>query len=687
MAIGVVEPGLYSLPVESLQQIAGYLDKSHRPSLYAFGMASKTCRGAIIPLILYQIYFLISSPEVLRRDVEALIKILSRTESSRYVRCLTIKGSLSLLPGERIVEGRVVGRVEGNKSGSLDRHSFFEKTGINEILSDEEPYTTAPHVVYDEPVIQKSSDEDLAWSPLVGLITTLPCLSKLVYDCQNQFPPSLLEALHNHTNYPQCKLYHLTFRFRTLLWGTPYPYEMALATSPCLYSIKVACGKRDSDGDDDFNQEALMELVAGLAPNLKEVVVVNLTPENSWRYYLRPRESWRGLPGFDHRRSGSLTSLSLLGAVDLNADRFTPPGLLQKWDRHTDFCSMRHLSLGGGYGSESIGINTELMEWIIDNCSFPRLKSLHVRLARDERPDYTNKVNAFLGAFEPLNELSVSGPLEPNIVDTFLQQHGQTLKKLSLRSLEYEFAIDNHREIPMTCTKENILQIAAQCPVLEELAVPVKRTKSDATEVDIYKTFGKMRRLTSLFLILDCSDWRVTRDPDSRLDDSFDTADRETVKNLDFLKKGHLRETLMNCAVDEELARSISEVICQSKTGQKLESLKLWTTGGGQWGNNRNNGEIPNFVDNLSCSWLIERIERDNDNDIINVRELGWRARQARDQELTRLYQRRAEYLREQKNILWEEDSETLQVFRRIWPSKEGTLDWREDWSSIPLQV
>jgi hypothetical protein len=41
-----------------------------------------------------------------------------------------------------------------------------------------------------------------------------------------------------------------------------------------------------------------MELAAGLAPNLKEVVIVNLFLENSWRYDRRPRGSWRGLPSF-----------------------------------------------------------------------------------------------------------------------------------------------------------------------------------------------------------------------------------------------------------------------------------------------------------------------------------------------------------------------------------------------------
>jgi hypothetical protein len=85
---------------------------------------------------------------------------------------------------------------------------------------------------------------------------------------------------------PQCKLHHLTFRLRTLLWDTPHPNEIALATSPCLQEVKIFCSWRDSDGDDDFNQEAIMELVAHLAPNLKQVTMVKFTPNLSPKYNL-----------------------------------------------------------------------------------------------------------------------------------------------------------------------------------------------------------------------------------------------------------------------------------------------------------------------------------------------------------------------------------------------------------------
>jgi hypothetical protein len=681
MAVDCVKLDLHGLPLETLQQIADHLKSSHRPSLHAFGLASKTCHRATIPSIFHDIHITITSREALQRNVDTLDKTLSRTEAACHVRCLNIKGSFRLSDQPR---------MEGYKSGTVDRHTSFKRTGVDEILENEEPYSTEPYIVYDEPVIAKSSEEDLAWAPVVGLIKTLPHLTKLVYNCQNQFPPSLLDTLHDH--HPQCKLYHLTFRFRTLLWGTPYPYEMSLATSPCLYSVKVECCERDSDGDDDFNQEALMEVVASLAPNLKEVVVVNVEPENSRRYWPRPREPWRGLPGFvSHRSIGSLASLSLLGTVYMRS-----PDRLQAWAKHTDFNCLRSLALGGGYGCHTLGINDEVMEWIAQNCSFPRLKTLSIAMVRDDqsvdRPNYANNAITLLKAFEPLDQLSVSCPLEPKILDAILYQHGQTLQKLSLRPSEQEWIARVRRDIPMTFTKEHILQIHAQCPVLQELAISIKRTKSDMLEVEIYKSFSIMGRLKSLLLTLDCSNWRVARDPDLQDDASFDAADREICEGLGVLKKGYVREMLLNCAVDEMLARSIWQTICQGKAGEKLESLKLWTTGGGHWGGKSlGTTSISDVVNVLSRSWLIERVARD-DKDIINVRELGRRAREARDQEVIDQYKRLVDYLRDEKDILKtlediEEESEGVQIFRRIWPREKGIKDWREDWSSLPLQI
>lgn len=159
---------------------------------------------------------------------------------------------------------------------------WLQSTGHDEELPRLGPPSQSRHyMVCYEPVIKRESIEDLSWDPVINLIQVVPCLKDLIYDCKSQFPPSLLSALHKQ--HPQCRLHHLSFRFRTLLWGTPYPYEMELATSPLLYKVKLICTYWVSDYDDDFNGEAILYLVAGIAPNLREVVNVRHYGVSFWK--------------------------------------------------------------------------------------------------------------------------------------------------------------------------------------------------------------------------------------------------------------------------------------------------------------------------------------------------------------------------------------------------------------------
>jgi hypothetical protein len=280
MAADYARKQLHSLPSETLQQIAHYLYYSYRPSLGCFALVSKSCYDATLPVIFQHVYLTISNPEDLHRDVNALSSALIRMDSAGHVRCLSIKGELRL-PGELSTE-----------ESEYESCDYAESMGHDEILGSDmvTDQGLSKHFVVSEEVIERSSNEDIAWAPAAEFIRTLPYLTTLIYNCVNQFPPSLLEALHSHQ--PQCRLHHLTFRFRSLLRGIPEPYEMALATSPSLYKVKVEWSWRDSNLDDDFNLEATMELAAGLAPNLREVEVLNNRPHEqaSQRYFDRPRK-------------------------------------------------------------------------------------------------------------------------------------------------------------------------------------------------------------------------------------------------------------------------------------------------------------------------------------------------------------------------------------------------------------
>jgi hypothetical protein len=133
--------------------------------------------------------------------------------------------------------------------------------------------------------------------------------------------------------------------------------------------------------------------------------------------------------------------------------------------------------------------------------------------------------------------------------------------------------------------------------------------------------------------------------------------------------------------VDETLTRSIREIISQDKLGKRLESLKLYTIGGHNFGGIPGHSDINDAVDHLNRSWQIERSVRDNEN-IINVRELGRKAREACDKEETDYYDQDLKGDRTGSSL---PDNSPVHIFRRIWARKEGSKDWRQDWTS-PVQ-
>ncbi|KAF9694553.1 hypothetical protein EKO04_007321 [Ascochyta lentis] len=451
---------------------------------------------------------------------------------------------------------------------------------------------------------------------------------------------------------------------------------MELATSPSLYRLNVVCAWRDSDGDDDFNLEAVMDLASGLAPNLREVSIVEIWPIGCWRYDRRRRELWQGLPGLTGKVAGSLTSWTWVGCCDNVGTK-----LRKNWRRNTDLAHLQHLTIGR-FHETHLGISGDEMEWIIQNRSFPRLKTLSVALTRDDlfddQPHYVKNAVSFFQAFKPLEELFVYGPIDTQIMESILSRHGQTLRKLTIHPQEQWFSNVNGRTAnnpPMKFTKDHLSQIADLCPLLEELSVPVKRNKSRASEVELYRCFGKMKALRYLFLILDCSNWMVWpgNNQEHNRNPQFDEEDQEIVISYDSgttnVTRAEVKEILINCAVDESLARSIWNTISQNKEGRQLERLKLWPTGTSSYP--RRPQPFMVLVEEMSRSWLLERNPRDDQVDPI-VGELGKLSR---------------EYRQVQMHLSDDFGGPTEKMFRSVWPCKAGSKDWRDDWSSFPLEV
>lgn len=103
-----------------------------------------------------------------------------------------------------------------------------------------------------------------------------------------------------------CRLHMHSFCLSSLIQHRNHrcnvdPDEFALATSSSLYSIVVPFHDWDSDGNLDYNREAVLRMVAGAAPRLTHVWMRRFLPGNSIAFMKAsgtPKPAWSGFfPG------------------------------------------------------------------------------------------------------------------------------------------------------------------------------------------------------------------------------------------------------------------------------------------------------------------------------------------------------------------------------------------------------
>jgi hypothetical protein len=240
-----------------------------------------------------------------------------------------------------------------------------------------------------------------------------------VYVCFNQLPTCLLDALHQY--HPTCRLHVHTNKLNSLIQWKDKPHdidpdEFAWASSPCLYSLAVSYTDHDIfyDGLVDFNGDALLQVVAGLAPQLRFVaVVLGLGPENAV-----PKPHWQGFSKDDTMSRPSLAGRkgNLWG---LDPDRFQTylRKALLTWPRFTRFEELRTLRL-----------HVDLHDLDILTTLAPTFKSL-CKLSLQISRYSDDKVSSLLGSLCcPLHSLELSYAVDSKAFAAALDFHGASLR-------------------------------------------------------------------------------------------------------------------------------------------------------------------------------------------------------------------------------------------------------------------
>lgn len=376
---------LARFPPELLRRICEYLGQLHAPSVLSFALASKSFHSVAKALLFRRLTFTLTTPGRLRRHTRRCTELLRRHHAFDHVRCLVLVASpdaqFDLMrraddDDQDLKDERNDGedddqsvherfrwnlgpypttdwKVEQQRLHGLPDYSNFARRAVE--VANRPPVGDA-----DSGAVEDAYRMDSAWAPLADLVRLLPALMDLIYDCPAQFPPCLLQAVHDKLPGRVTRLHLRTFELRMLEGRlTKDAHELALIASPCIHSIwlqdhiVIGMGQRFADVPPGRQVQALEQMMKteGLAPNLREVCVTQI------------RQFHRGLLQ--------------------NHPQTWLPAELAGTGREQHEVTLRHLGLGGG--SYVSGVTDIHIQYWNERAALSALQTLELTGAVDER--------------------------------------------------------------------------------------------------------------------------------------------------------------------------------------------------------------------------------------------------------------------------------------------------------------
>ncbi|KAK0721192.1 hypothetical protein B0T21DRAFT_373102 [Apiosordaria backusii] len=622
---------LYSLSNELLTKIFDFLyDLDNPKSFINLALTSKHCYEVATPLAYSTLIIKPWTPTQLRRAVRQCCERLERDTAFRHVRKLLIRGEKG--PLRSILRGwprgdRIVGSDEWSPSISRLSETLLEVDNlIPDSMDMKKPWYFDNHTHFDWLRDNKLEDKGLriayyeaihdnnrswyeqanrAWMPLADLIKRLPGLAQVHFSCLEQFPPCLLEAIHQRG--PKCRLYLNEFvipgdvlpsytptKLRTLT-----PHEKSILSSPCLYKIQAQTDWSWSIG--------LTMQIASIATNLREItigdsqygremLVAPAEPKGPADLQSLTQQCLVAETPNDARLPAKLAflrCLELKGRIDVTAWH------MQEWARHIDFSRLQVLKLDSEFG-----ISHQALTFLAIQCAFPVLTCLSLVIPRLDCPrerggvsrrEWDNMVSRLLGSMPVLTSLRMCN------LDKARYSLPRTLQRLSI----FNTALSS-REVASICK---------MCPIIEELTLPVRRD-GNVEETRVYEElsrFRKLRRLEIGLVVNINQDFPVVSKPGRGYtclpplppdDDRYTDFDREWFTKKMYIgsfprfarvraQHGHLIHYYRKSAIDDKLVRSIFDIVASG--APMLERLRTVVD--------------PNIAENDLQTKLIRRFE------------------------------------------------------------------------------
>jgi hypothetical protein len=709
---------LAKLPPELLGEIARYLNDNDGASRAAFASVNRACSAASLPFTFRALHLRVSSSGQLAGDVEELLAALERRQSSRYVARLRVSGGMAVDTGSRR-RGPTTRSNSTCTAAMTTEPSVSPAAKVNQNLVSQAQKYLQPRVLASEidKVCQirvrrgkgcKAGRHQDAWKPCVALLRAVPRLAELIFDSWSHFPACLLDELQR--SLPACKLTVANLFFHSLTWDLnsfTIPDEMALATSPNLHAVTISMGRSHArDGRVWTSRKTVCEhvisdLIAGAAPRLRELTMeneeANLLPAEGVTEGPRVlvRRHWQSdpRPGLGGRHwsqlgMGSLTSLTLTrtGSTSMS---------LQAWSRVTNFAKLQHLALGQGTWTG------DDLTWLIDSRPLPHLTSFEIY--RPGSLALHHRLTPLIRSLPPLKRLILHVWIDRNLWNAAVETHGATLVTLHLnRTVDPEHRHMTHREVR---------DLVLRCPLLEDLVLHVRRSKSDRDEKLIYKALGSMRHLRTATLHMNA--WNgppgsVSTSTTSALERKTASASPPTEPAYTSTPgpDGHsipthiARSLLLNAAVDDSLARSIWHLVAGGRTTLQTLTLIPEPLPEHAYMHDRYtysfmpNAATRRIISKLARCYFLQRpVQQDSDNEPLIARL--WRSadverERAEEAEMERVGEgEKGAEGRRLANIPVGEVATLKEVYHDIWPPKHPVRkdEWHKNWASVHFPV
>ncbi|RMJ28844.1 hypothetical protein PHISP_00295 [Aspergillus sp. HF37] len=638
------------LPYEILLQICVLARDISEDTLHAISLVNRTWYHAAATLIYDRLTIKFSDSSSLDRAVKRVLEKSQRQQYLAHVRRLDV---LALPPKVRMViddEGELsyggtdildhlaepVDFVPNTVGPFLERQlAHWVRPGIN-LMGTTPGYYTEKN-----------------WQPLVLLVTTLGHLTELHYSVDNMFPVCLLRAIHEH--HPTCKLNIWSSQTLSLdkpglgrlsAYDTPRfndPFDLEVLRSPCLHAIGIdyAVGERS-------HQHPIIPLIA-MAPNLKHIRI-RLLSDFFGRTVSSINEEWTDF----------VSSLNPVPSASLASVSFSPvisgiePTLL-KLGQLMDLSQLRSLEI---HRIRHPVIMKQALSSIVN------LETLFIHVHRPkliEPSSFSEIMKSIFDRFKPLKYLCIRALDDLSLLDDILIRHGRSLRGLmiepvSRNGLIGHTATDTRGYIYPRFGHADVERLAESCPHLEELRIPVQRSKGDHQECQLYRALGKFSMLRSLILDLGCN-------PPQAPDINENVYDIYTLK-----------DALINAAVDESLAMAIWDIVVSSQKTCALRNLRCGPFGGDVFGR-----EACYVFQRRSRSFLVSR-RGFHLAEPPEVTEIGKEQREA-DADWSTTYEKRVGL----EAKLFRIPRWITRTIHSIWPPGLYGTDWSTGWNSFPL--